>query len=396
MPRPTTEHLAPRWDRGRGLPWDVARQWGTIRTITRKGRAPQLVVDFGRSGKLWSDRGAPFDQQRAEHVLASVRLLAGEIGKRAAVDRFAATGSIQRRVSTWLPRWLDEFESLVEAGERSPRTLRDYRRWSKPDNHFEFWRKRSIDRIGYSDGVEWLTWLKKRIGSDKARKNVVTGFLAFLSWLVKVEAIDRVPSLPSPKVQERDPRTITRDQQRQILDAIPEEARGVYLAMALLGIRPSEAIAMRPSQVRANGTVIIDRARADRQLYTDAPRTKTRRARTLPLPPELLAWIDKHVSPEQRAGCGPLFRLHTTGGPWSERSLRWWWHKARVQAGVPPIGVYAGTKHSLATELRRDGVPLDVIQAILGHADSRSTERYARLSDQAVVRALRRPRAGRE
>ncbi len=48
----------------------------------------------------------------------------------------------------------------------------------------------------------------------------------------------------------------------------------------------------------------------------------------------------------------------------------------------------ASTKHTLGTELRRDGVPLDVIQAVFGHADARSTERYARLADTAVIAAL--------
>ena len=179
-----------------------------------------------------------------------------------------------------------------------------------------------------------------------------------------------------------------------MLDAIPEPARGVYLAMALLGLRPSEALALHPAQLRGDGTMSIDRARADRTLGTDAPRTKTRRARTLPVPDELAQWIEEHVSRHQRLDGGPLFRLPTTGGPWNETSLRRWWYSACEAAGVPQIGVYEGTKHTLGTELRREGVPLDVIQAVFGHADARSTERYARLADTAVIAALtpRKPR----
>lgn len=47
--------------------------------------------------------------------------------------------------------------------------------------------------------------------------------------------------------------------------------------------------------------------------------------------------------------------------------------------------------HSTATALRRAGVPLDVLQRLLGHADRRSTEIYAQLADGALVEALRRP-----
>ena len=52
-------------------------------------------------------------------------------------------------------------------------------------------------------------------------------------------------------------------------------------------------------------------------------------------------------------------------------------------------------KHSTATELRRQGVPLDVIQKLCGHRDPRSTEVYAKLADQALVEAIRRPRLAR-
>jgi len=144
-------------------------------------------------------------------------------------------------------------------------------------------------------------------------------------------------------------------------------------------------------QIRGDGTVVIDTARADRTIGSDAPRTK---ARTLPLHPELADWIERYVPGERRLAGGVLFVLPTTGRPWPESSLRRWWYAACDAARVPRVGLYEGTKHSTATNLRREGIGLDVIQAILGQADSRSTEKYARLSDQAVLHALvRRPQS---
>ena len=55
--------------------------------------------------------------------------------------------------------------------------------------------------------------------------------------------------------------------------------------------------------------------------------------------------------------------------------------------------LYTGTKHSTDTEVRRQGVPLDVIQALCGHRDARSTEVYAKLAVHALVEAIRRPRS---
>jgi integrase len=79
------------------------------------------------------------------------------------------------------------------------------------------------------------------------------------------------------------------------------------------------------------------------------------------------------------------------GRPWAETPLKRAWYKACDQVGVR-VSLYSGTKHSTATELRRQGVPLDVIQKLCGHRDARSTEVYAKLADQALVEAIRRPR----
>jgi hypothetical protein len=70
---------------------------------------------------------------------------------------------------------------------------------------------------------------------------------------------------------------------------------------------------------------------------------------------------------------------------------------ANVAGGMPPdgveIGLYEGTKHSRATDLLRQGVSERTLQALLGHRDARSTRRYARLADEALVQAIR-PRRG--
>jgi len=50
--------------------------------------------------------------------------------------------------------------------------------------------------------------------------------------------------------------------------------------------------------------------------------------------------------------------------------------------------LYEGTKHSTATHMLRRGVQERTIQALLGHRDARSTRRYARLADEALVEAI--------
>ncbi len=48
------------------------------------------------------------------------------------------------------------------------------------------------------------------------------------------------------------------------------------------------------------------------------------------------------------------------------------------------VRMYEGTKHSSATAWLAQGSSLQMIQRMLGHADARSTERYAKLGDLAL------------
>ena len=56
------------------------------------------------------------------------------------------------------------------------------------------------------------------------------------------------------------------------------------------------------------------------------------------------------------------------------------------------VGLYEGTKRTMATDAVRRGLSERALQAFLGHRDVRSTRRYARLSDEALV-SVPRPRA---
>jgi hypothetical protein len=61
------------------------------------------------------------------------------------------------------------------------------------------------------------------------------------------------------------------------------------------------------------------------------------------------------------------------------------------------VSLYAGTKHTFAIDAAARGVSERALQTFLGYADVRSTRRYARMPDGALLEVLRPPRgAGRE
>jgi integrase len=109
---------------------------------------------------------------------------------------------------------------------------------------------------------------------------------------------------------------------------IPEEKRGVFLAMALLCIRPSEAVEMTSRQLRGDGWITIDVSRADRGVLSGTKSVKNEEPKTLPIPDELADWIERWVPRERRVAGGRLFVNPNTGGPWEETSLKRAWYKA--------------------------------------------------------------------
>jgi integrase len=124
---------------------------------------------------------------------------------------------------------------------------------------------------------------------------------------------------------------------------------------------------------------------------SDSPIRGTRagKAKRLPVGDELAEWIEDHVDPSEPLVRAPLFTNPRTGVRWSHWALRDRWIKAGKAVGIEGVRLYEGTKHTMATDAVPRGVSERALQTFLGHSDARSTRRYARMSDEALVSVLR-------
>jgi integrase len=138
---------------------------------------------------------------------------------------------------------------------------------------------------------------------------------------------------------------------------------------------------------------------------------KSRRRRDVPLAPDLRELLAAHLAVRPslkpcglqhpaRTRCSGLVFYTAAGNPlsrhvWPRKVL----HPAMAAAGVPRGRVH-DLRHTYASWLVADGVPLRVVQQLLGHADGRTSERYAHLQpdaidDPSIIAALRRGDVGR-
>ncbi|MCP5060069.1 MAG: site-specific integrase [bacterium] len=72
---------------------------------------------------------------------------------------------------------------------------------------------------------------------------------------------------------------------------------------------------------------------------------------------------------------------------WIANALRLEWNRAAEAVGVK-VRMYEGTKHSSASRWHSSGMPLELVRRMLRHRDVRSTERYPKLADSALVEAF--------
>ncbi len=375
----------------RAVRWSLVGKLGRIRSRVRGGRR-EFYLDFRPYGRVWSNRGILIsDEDTARRLLERIR---GEVAEERSLEEvLAAYLPIHAKpnlVPAWLERWLEIRRRETSSGTLSPGYLRELERMAEPDGHFSFFKAHSIHEITYGALEDWSLWLADRELSPKTRRNLLASFRAFLVWLHRRQEIRDVPEFPSVRVDEHEPRIIGVADQDRVLAAIPEPDRGIFLALAHLGLRPGEARALTVADCY-DGWLRIDKAIKGKAVSAPVRGTKTGKPKSLPMPEVLLKWIEQNVDPAGRFSRQPLFPNSRTGRPWAHKALQRIWNEAVRSVGLPHISLYEGTKHSMATNAMRRGVSERALQRFLGHASVQSTRRYARLADNALLEVLRPP-----
>jgi integrase len=186
-----------------------------------------------------------------------------------------------------------------------------------------------------------------------------------LNWCADSELLDHspFPRRVMPKLQELPPKRVS-DEEADRLRALPEPY-GFVCRLALgTGLRWAELCRAQASDVQ----------RGELHVYN----TKSRRLRRVPLSPDLLAEVRTHVGRLVPFAAGSPGSFAKTVGKLTKIE-RFSVHKMR---------------HTFASQWADRGGNLGVLQLMLGHKSIETTQRYARLSDEAVAREVERVAAG--
>ena len=185
-----------------------------------------------------------------------------------------------------------------------------------------------------------------------------------------------------------------------VIDAVAgDRLEALAVVVLRLGLRKGEALALRWDNIDlAAGTLIVQgtlKRRKGGGLYVDTTKTDAG-VRELPLVAGTAEALREHRRRQaaERLALGPLWVdsghvfTSATGTPLDPRNANRWWSAICERAGVGHRRFHAA-RHTAATLLLDQGVPLEVVSAVLGHAGLAITaDVYAKVGMDAKRRAL--------
>lgn len=342
-----------------------------------------------------------FDENAAQEALAHVRnsLMSGltlEAALKPYLDHTLDADMIEARVKVWL----DDFSDLVDAEDRSPGTLREYKRYAA--THFEWWRGKSIYTITRRNVKDWHKWLVKTF--PKLSANTRSKISASFRSMLREHSRDEdgripVPEFPEIKVPPALRETMDLDDRARAFAAIPWEQRGAWLFAASECLRIGEIRAYTlddfeaPNRVRLQAS-IQGSGRNQRRVERNKNDTAEWRELWDDETIKWLAWRLEQATAESRLrGEISLFwnpKARNKLKRWSNDPHRKVWLRACEKAKVQYVAFQESTRHTTLSALSKT-LPERMLQAHSRHKDKRSLDHYtlAKPDKNALVIAMK-------
>lgn len=214
--------------------------------------------------------------------------------------------------------------------------------------------------------------------SLKTQKNIMMVLQVFFRNLHEDSLISDMPVFPKYEIEEKLIPWIDRATQQNIMQHIPDADKPVFRFMMATGLRPSETMALKWKDVDREAGCIHIRAGISVGAYREI--TKTKKQWDTPITRAVKGILDEL----KRNLCTEhLFWYVDSKGRfykrYGEKKLRAVWNKACFESGVGGVNLYAGTRHSFASQNVNNGVALTDIGAMMGHTSTETTKKYAHI-----------------
>lgn len=263
----------------------------------------------------------------------------------------------------------DRMLADLKIGGYSPSTTKIYLAYARAFARFHM---RSPAEMGRDEVREYLLHMAERPVSPMTMRQVRAS-LTFLYATTLNRPIE-VDRLPLQRPIRRLPVILSGTEVGQVFGLVRKDSyRTILQAMYSAGLRGREAVRLRAEDIDSKRNLIrVVQGKGKKDRYTLLAR-------------RFLVELRAYYA--SRRPRGPwLFPGETTEGHISPESVRRVFVDAVEAAGIQKRVRPHSLRHSFATHLRELGVDLTVIQALLGHANIKSTAVYLRTTVEKLMK----------
>ena len=292
------------------------------------------------------------------------------------------------------PPLVDEFlERLRVEDGSSPLTIAAYRRDLRRLVDFLRARRRTLETARPDDLVAHLEALRRHGLGPRSLARGLAAMRGLYKFGRSANLLHENPAalLETPRLPRRLPRALSKRDATALVESPGDAGLLAWRDRAMLellygsGLRASELVGLRPSDVDLQAQILVCRGKRDRQRMVPIG-DAARRA--------LVTYLER-ARPRLVRGADPGVLFVNTRGRRLDRQALWRIVRTRARAAGLRGGFPHALRHSFASHLLEGGADLRSVQALLGHADIGTTEIYTHLPTDAVRRLYRtfHPRA---
>lgn len=235
----------------------------------------------------------------------------------------------------------------------------------------EFWGSKAVSELTVDAQEDFLSWLRAKSYSEGYVRRVAGVGKAALNRACKRQEVTEVPWVELPPIGEPFPHTASLEQLAALLNAIPKKSHLWTYCMIRLctGCRGDAALDLQPFQIDLDANLI--------RLNPEG-RQQTKKYR--PVVP-LTSTLRRELT-----GISAAHYVNWHGR--KIKSIKKAWAALRKKAKLPEWFAPKVLRHTVATELRRRGVPHWEVSGQIGHKKAGTSEIYAKF-DPAYLGAAR-------
>lgn len=243
----------------------------------------------------------------------------------------------------------------------------------------------SVDQLAKADIPQFICQLQDIGIQPRSQARILSGLKSFYTFLRLEEYIDNNPMelIEGPKLGRKLPEILTVEEIDALINSfdmsLPESQRNRAIIETLYdcGLRVSELVGLRISQIHADDEYIIVEGKGSKQRLVPISQSALH---------EIKLYLKERCHLTPKRGDEDILFLNRRGGRLS-RVMIFYIIKERCEACGIEKNISPHTlRHSFATHLLEGGANLRAIQQMLGHESITTTEIYVHL-DNALLRS---------